>query len=69
MNKQIFDKTMKNVREHRDIKFVTTEKTRNYLLLEPNYHTTKLLFENLLSIEMEKSYETSLLGSINIRIK
>ena len=31
---------MKNVRTHRDIKVVTTNKRRKYLVLEPNYHTT-----------------------------
>ena len=38
-----FRKTMKNVRKHRDIKLVTTDKRRNHLVLEPNYHknTTK----------------------------
>ena len=32
---------MENVRKHRDIKLVTTERTRNYLVSEPNYHITK----------------------------
>ena len=34
-------KTMDNVRKHRDIKLVTTERKRNYFVSEPNYHTTK----------------------------
>ena len=41
MNNVVFWKTMKNVRKHRDIKFVTTDKRRNQLVTEPNYHTTK----------------------------
>ena len=41
MNGSVFGKTMENVREHRDIKLVTTDKGRNYLVSEPNYHTTK----------------------------
>ena len=45
---------MKNVRKYRDIKLVTTERRRNYLVSEPNYHTTKFLTENLLAIEMRK---------------
>ena len=49
MNNAVFRKTMENVRKHRDIKLVTTERRRNYLVLEPNYHT-----ENLLAIEMKK---------------
>ena len=54
MNNAVFGKTMENVRKHRDIKLVTTERRRNYLVSEPNYHTTKFLTENLLAIEMRK---------------
>ena len=43
MNNEVFGKTMENVRKHRDIKLLTTESRRNYLVLEPNYHTTKFL--------------------------
>ena len=46
---------MENVRKHRDIKFVTTERRRNYLVLEPNYHTTKFFTENVLVIERKKT--------------
>ena len=51
----VFGKTMKNVRQHRNIKLVTTERRRNYLVSEPNYHTTKFFTENLLAIEMRKT--------------
>ena len=54
MNNAVFQKTMENVRKHRDIKLVTTNKRRNYLALEPNYHTTKRFSENLLAIDIEK---------------
>ena len=54
MNNAFFQKTMENVRKHRDIKLVTTNKRRNYLALEPNYHTTKRFSENLLAIDIEK---------------
>ena len=33
--------------ENRSIKLVTTERRRNYLVSEPNYHTTKFFTENL----------------------
>ena len=41
MNNADFGKTIENVRKHRDIKLVTAERRRNYLVSEPNYHTTK----------------------------
>ena len=47
MDNAIFGKTMENVRKHRDIKLVTTDKRRNQLVSEPNYHTTKWFSENL----------------------
>ena len=54
MNNAVFGKTVENVKKHRNIKLVTTEKRRNYLVSEPNCHTTKLFTENLLAIEMIK---------------
>ena len=45
MNNAVFGKTMENVRNHRDIKLVTTDKRRNQLVSEPNYHTTKWFSE------------------------
>ena len=41
MNNAVFGKKMGNVRKHRDIKLVTTDKRRNRLASEPNCHTTK----------------------------
>ena len=46
---------MENVRKDRDIKLVTTDKRRNQLSSELNYHTAKYLSENLLAIEMKKT--------------
>ena len=46
---------MENVRKHRDIKLVTTDKRRNRLVSETNYHTAKWFSENLLAIEMKKT--------------
>ena len=55
MNNTIFGKTMENVRKHRDIKSITTDKRRYQLASETNYHTTKYFSENLLTIEMTLS--------------
>ena len=54
MNNAVFDKTMENVRKHRDIKLVKTDYKRNKLVSEPNYHTMKLVSGNLSIIEMKK---------------
>ena len=54
MNNAVFGKTIENVRKHRDIKLVTTERRRNYVVSESNYHTTKFFTEHLLAIEMKK---------------
>ena len=45
---------MENVRKYTGIKLYATESRKNYLVREPNYHTTKFFTENLLAIEMEK---------------
>ena len=50
-----FGKTMENVRKHKNIKLVTTERRRNYLVSEQNYHSTKFFAENVLAIEMRKT--------------
>ena len=54
MNNVAFGKTMENVRKHRDIKLVTTDKRRDQLVSEPNYYTAKYFSENLMAIEMKK---------------
>ena len=55
MNNTVFGKTMENVRRHRYIILVTTDKRRNQLVSEPNSHTTKYFSENLLAMEMKKT--------------
>ena len=50
-----FGRTMENVRKHRDIKLVKTDKRRNQLSSEPNYHRTKYFSENLTAVEMKKT--------------
>ena len=55
MNNSVFRKTMENIRKHRDIKLVTTDKKRSKLVSEPNYHTMNLISEDLSIIEMKKT--------------
>ena len=55
MNNAVFVDTTENVKKHRDIKLVTTERRRNYLVSKPHYHTTKIFTKKLLAIEMKKS--------------
>ena len=55
MTNSVFGKTMENVRNHTNIKLVTTNERRNKLVSEPNYHTTKYFSENLLAIEIRKT--------------
>ena len=54
MNNSVFGKTMENVRNHRDIRMVTTDKRRSILASEPNYHSTKYNSKDLLIMEMKK---------------
>ena len=58
INNAVFGKTMENVRQHRDIKLVTTDK-RIQLDSETNYHTTKYFSENLMVIEMKRKKNKS----------
>ena len=58
INNAVFGKTMENVRKHRDMTLVTTERRRNYLVSEPNYHTTKFFTEKLLAIESKENRDT-----------
>ena len=46
-DKTVFRKTMENLRKNRTMKLLTTERRINYLILEPNYHTTMFFTENL----------------------
>ena len=49
MDVAVFGKTMENMSKHRYIKLVITERKRNILVSEPNYHTTSFFTENLLA--------------------
>ena len=55
MNNAVFGKTMENGRKRGDITLVTTDKRRNQLASESNYHKTKYFLENLITKEMKKT--------------
>ena len=55
MNNSAYGKTMENVRNHRDIRSVTTHKRRCILASEPNYYLTKYISNYLLIMEMKKT--------------
>ena len=54
MNNSVFGETMENVRNHRDIKLVTSDKRRSILASEPNYHSSKCISKDLMIMEMKK---------------
>ena len=49
-----FFKLMNNAVFRKAIKLITTERRMNYLVLEPNFHTTKFFTKTLLAVEMKK---------------
>ena len=55
MNNAVFGKTMENIRKHREIKLITTDKKRSKLVSEPNYHTINLISGDLSITEMKKT--------------
>ena len=55
VNNAVFGKTMENIRKHRDIKLVTTDKKRNKMVSEPNYQTMNYISEGLSIIVMNKT--------------
>ena len=55
MNNSVFVKTMENLRNHRDIRLITTDKRRKRLVWGPNYHSHKKFSEHLVAIEMKKT--------------
>ena len=54
MNNAVLVKSVENVRKHKDINLVATERRRNCLVLQLNYHIKKFFRKKLLAIEMKK---------------
>ena len=54
-SKNDFEKDLENVKNHRGIKIVTTDKWKSILTSEPNYHSTKFISKDLLIMEMKKA--------------
>ena len=54
MKNLVFGKTMDNVRNHRDIRVVTSDKRRSILASEPNYHSSKYISKDLMIMEIRK---------------
>ena len=59
MNNVVLGKTMENVRKYRGMKLVTTERRRNYLVSEPNNHTTKFFTNKFIGYRNEKNSNTN----------
>ena len=57
INNFVFGKTMENVRNHRDIKLVISDKRKKRLVSEPNYHSCKKISDHLMAIEMKKKQD------------
>ena len=55
MNDSVSGKTVENVGNHKDLKFITTDSRISHLMLEQNYHTKKCFSKNLLPLEMNKT--------------
>ena len=49
----VYGKTLENVRKHRDIKIVRSNRKRSVYASEPNYHSTKYISDDLLIMEMK----------------
>ena len=54
MNNAVFGKAMENIRNHTDIKLVTSDKRRSILVSEPNYHSNKCISKDLMIIVMPR---------------
>lgn len=68
MNNFVLRKTMENTRNHRDSKLVSSNKRRNYLVSELDYHPTKRFLKNLMATEVNEMNKPLHLGISNLDI-
>ena len=59
MNNSVLEKTMENVRKHREIKLATIKQKKNFLLSEQNYHSINFFTEILVATELLKKNKYS----------
>ena len=55
MNNVFFEKTIENVRKHRDITIAAAGARKNYLESKTNYHNTNFISENILEMKMKRT--------------
>ena len=55
MNNNVFGKTMKNIRNHKDVKLVTSDKKYLNYVMKPNFKDGHPFSKHLFAVEIEKS--------------
>ena len=55
MNNSVFGKTMENIRNRVNVKLVNSENKARKLIAKPNYRSSKIFSENLISVHMKKT--------------
>ena len=55
MNNSVFGKTMENIRNHRDMKLVTSEQKYQKYVMKPNFKDSVKFSDNLMGVEMGKT--------------
>ena len=58
MNNAVFGRAMENVRKPTDVKLGTSDRRRNYLVPETNYHITKKFYWEFVSKRTKKNTDT-----------
>ena len=55
MNNNVFGKTMKNIRNHKDVKLVTSDKKYLNYVMKPNFKDGHPFSKHLFAVEIEKN--------------